>query len=78
MTDEKNKELILSIGRLFLQLPDERSQFDMLHGLTELCLRKTEQTGLVVEWLDQASAIFKSTTMICNAKKIRKTGKIKS
>jgi len=65
MTEAENKQLIISIGKLFLQLPDERSRFDMLHGLTELCLRRTEQKSLIVGWLEEASGIFKSSAMVC-------------
>jgi hypothetical protein len=63
MTDEEYRAVVIRIGTAFKELPDLRSQIDVLASLIGL-LKDRPKHGLARGWLDEVEGILRGTLMV--------------
>ena len=68
MSKEERKEIVVSMGKLFLSLPI-RDKIDALAGFITLTQRELKSGTLVYDWLETAKGNCRGAVLIFNENK---------
>jgi len=73
VTDEEHKEIVLRIGRAFMELPDDRDRFDILGALAGIMEKRVRAGSMEESWAITATGALKGIVKIWTGSTAKET-----